>query len=100
MHIHMVVKNITCVSKMYVSDVFTANIFTDANLLIIIGPNRPVQTIKACQYIDPIIINSLSKNDFCTIVFTASCIKDSKILNLYYCLLIYCNDNQRLITSL
>jgi hypothetical protein len=99
MHIHMVVKNITCVSKMYVSDVFTANIFTDVNLPIIIGPNRPVQT-KACQYIDPIIINSLSKNDFCTIVFTASCIKDSKILNLYYCLLIYCNDNQRLITSL
>ena len=62
MHIRMVVKNITCVSKLYIfSDVFTANIFTDVNLPIIIGPNRPVQTIKACQYIDPIIINSLSK---------------------------------------
>ena len=62
MHIHMVVKNITCVSKFNIfSDVLTANIFTDVNLPIIIGPNLPVQTIKACQYIDPIIINSLSK---------------------------------------
>jgi hypothetical protein len=56
-------KYYVCINaKLYIfSDVFTANIITDVNLTIIIGPNRSVKTIKACQYIDHIIINSRSK---------------------------------------